>query len=42
VETIEEMPEGGELNLVHPYLPDAQINNWEFKDLPMVYTNSEM
>jgi len=27
------------LNLVHSCLPDAQINNWEFKYLPVVYTN---
>jgi len=27
---------------VHPCLPDAQINNWEFKGLPMVYTTEEM
>jgi len=34
VAAIEEMPEGGELNLMHLSLSDAQINNWEFKDLP--------
>jgi len=28
----EEMLEDEELSLVHPCLPDTQINNWEFKD----------
>jgi len=36
------MLEAEELSFVHPYLPDAQINNWEFKDLPMLYTTEEM
>jgi len=34
--------EDEELSLVHPCLPDAPINNWEFKDLPLVYTTKEM
>jgi len=38
----EEMLEDKELSLVHPCLPYAQINNWEFKDLPTVYTTEEM
>jgi len=38
----EEMLEVGELNLVHPCLPDAQIKNLKFKDLPMVYTSDEI
>ena len=38
----EEMLEDEELSLVHPCLPDAQINNWDFKDLPMMYTTEEM
>ena len=38
----EEMLEDEELSLVHPCLPNAQINNWEFKDLLMVYTTEEM
>jgi len=38
----EEMLEDEELSLMHPCLPNAQINNWEFKDLPMVYTTEEM
>jgi len=42
VKAIKEMLEGEELSLVHPCLLDAQIKNWEFKDLPIVYTNNEI
>jgi len=38
----EEMLEDEELSLVHPCLPDTHVNNWEFKDLHMVYTTKEM
>ena len=42
VAAMDEMSDHEELNLVHPCLPDARICNWEFKDLPMVYTDNEM
>jgi len=38
----EEMLEDEELSLVHLCLSDAPVNNWEFKDLPLVYTTKEM
>jgi len=42
VAAIEEAPIEGSLNFVHPCLPNARINNWEFQELPVVFANDEM
>jgi len=30
------------INLVYPCLPNEQIGNWEFVDIPMVFKQDEM
>jgi len=42
VAVIEQRHGDQSFNHVHPYLPDEEIGNWEYVDVPMVFSSDKM